>query len=403
LAQSIKCLSARRVETVNKRGFHADGGGLYLQVSKFDTKSWVFRFTFKKRSREMGLGPLHTVSLADARDEALKCRKLVREGIDPIEQRKHLRGEAQADALKVMLFRECAKQFISSHSAGWKSEKHASQWISSMEIYVYPVFGDLPVQTIDTGLVMRVIEPIWTTKTETAGRVRGRIENILDWARVRKYREGENPARWRGHLETLLPARSKVKKVKHHAAISYEEIGGFIKALRNQEGISARGLEFLILTAGRTGEIIKATWDEVELDKAMWVIAADRMKAEKEHRVPLSSAALKVLSGLKETAQSDFIFPGMRLNTSLSNMAFLQLLKRMGRNDLTAHGFRSSFRDWAAERTVYPNEMAEMALAHSVGTKVEAAYRRGDMLDRRRDMMTAWADYCEVYSKGDVI
>jgi integrase len=272
-----------------------------------------------------------------------------------------------------------------------------------MEIYVYPVFGDLPVQTIDTGLVMRVIEPIWTTKTETAGRVRGRIENILDWARVRKYREGENPARWRGHLETLLPARSKVKKVKHHAAISYEEIGGFIKDLRNQEGISARGLEFLILTAGRTGEIIKATWDEVELDKAMWVIAADRMKAEKEHRVPLSSAALKVLSGLKETAQSDFIFPGMRLNTSLSNMAFLQLLKRMGRNDLTAHGFRSSFRDWAAERTVYPNEMAEMALAHSVGTKVEAAYRRGDMLDRRRDMMTAWADYCEVYSKGDVI
>jgi integrase len=403
LAQSIKCLSARRVETVNKRGFHADGGGLYLQVSKFDTKSWVFRFTFKKRSREMGLGPLHTVSLADARDEALKCRKLVREGIDPIEQRKYLRGEAQADALKVMLFRECAKQFISSHSAGWKSEKHASQWISSMEIYVYPVFGDLPVQTIDTGLVMRVIEPIWTTKTETAGRVRGRIENILDWARVRKYREGENPARWRGHLETLLPARSKVKKVKHHAAISYEEIGGFIKDLRNQEGISARGLEFLILTAGRTGEIIKATWDEVELDKAMWVIAADRMKAEKEHRVPLSSAALKVLSGLKETAQSDFIFPGMRLNTSLSNMAFLQLLKRMGRNDLTAHGFRSSFRDWAAERTVYPNEMAEMALAHSVGTKVEAAYRRGDMLDRRRDMMTAWADYCEVYSKGDVI
>jgi integrase len=403
LAQSIKCLSARRVETVNKRGFHADGGGLYLQVSKFDTKSWVFRFTFKKRSREMGLGPLHTVSLADARDEALKCRKLVREGIDPIEQRKYLRGEAQADALKVMLFRECAKQFISSHSAGWKSEKHASQWISSMEIYVYPVFGDLPVQTIDTGLVMKVIEPIWTTKTETAGRVRGRIENILDWARVRKYREGENPARWRGHLETLLPARSKVKKVKHHAAISYEEIGGFIKDLRNQEGISARGLEFLILTAGRTGEIIKATWDEVELDKAMWVIAADRMKAEKEHRVPLSSAALKVLSGLKETAQSDFIFPGMRLNTSLSNMAFLQLLKRMGRNDLTAHGFRSSFRDWAAERTVYPNEMAEMALAHSVGTKVEAAYRRGDMLDRRRDMMTAWADYCEVYSKGDVI
>ena len=403
MAQSIKRLSPRKVATETKRGLHADGGGLYLQVSKFDTKSWVFRFNIQKRPREMGLGPFHTVTLGEAREEALRCRKLLREGIDPIEQRKLIRGQTKAEAVKVMTFRECAEQYISSQSAGWKSLKHTSQWTSTLKKYVYPVFGDLPVQAVDTGLVMKAIELIWTTKTETAGRVRGRIENILDWARVRKYRDGENPARWKGHLDTLLPARTKVKKVKHHPALPYDEVSGFIETLRNQEGVSARGLEFLILTAGRTGEIIKATWDEVELDKAMWIIAADRMKAGKEHRVPLSSAALKVLSGLKETAQSNFIFPGMRLNTSLSNMVFLQLLKRMGRNDLTAHGFRSSFRDWAAERTVYPNEMAEMALAHSVGTKVEAAYRRGDMLDRRRDMMTAWADYCEGYSKGDVI
>ena len=405
MAQILKRLSPRKVATEIKRGFHADGGGLYLQVSKFDTKSWVFRFNIKKRSREMGLGPLRTISLAEARDEALKCRKLLREGIDPIEQRKFIRGQAQAEAVKVMAFRACTEQYISSQSAGWKSVKHASQWIRSIEIYVYPVFGDLPVQAVDTGLVMKVIEPIWSTKTETAGRVRGRIENILDWARVRKYREGENPARWKGHLDTLLPARSKVKKVKHHPALPYDEISGFMETLRNQEGVSARGLEFLILTAARTGETIGAKWDEVNFDKAVWVISADRMKAGKEHRVPLSSAALKVLSGLKEAAQNDFIFPGMRRNTSLSNMAFLQLLKRMDRNDITAHGFRSSFRDWAAERTAYPHEVAEMALAHAVGNKVEAAYRRGDMFDKRRKIMDDWAGFCtsKVGVDGNVV
>jgi integrase len=394
MAQSIKRLSPRRVATETKRGFHADGGGLYLQVSKFGTKSWVFRFTLNKRPREMGLGPLHTVSLVDAREEALKCRKLVRESIDPIEQRKHLRGLILAEAVRHMTFSECAEQFISSHSAGWKNLKHASQWTNTMKTYAYPVFGDLPVQTVDTGLVMKVLGPIWTTKTETAGRVRGRIENILDWATVRKYREGENPARWKGHLDTLLPARSKVRKVKHHAALPYEEMGKFMKELREQEGISARGLEFLILTAARTGEAIRATWDEIDFDKAVWVIPADRMKADKEHRVPLSPAALGVLTGLKEMAQNDFIFPGMRNNTSLSNMAFLQLLKRMGRHDLTAHGFRSSFRDWAAERTSYSHEVAEMALAHAVGDKVEAAYRRGDLFDKRRKIMNDWATFC---------
>jgi integrase len=394
MAQSIKRLSHRKVEAEVKRGFLADGGGLYLQVSKFDTKSWVFRFTIKKRSREMGLGPLRTVSLAEARDEALKCRKLLREGIDPIEQRKFIRGQAQAEAVKAMTFRACAEQYISSQSAGWKNVKHASQWTSTMETYVYPVFGNLPVQAVDTGLVMKVIEPIWTTKTETAGRVRGRIENILDWARVRKYREGENPARWKGHLDMLLPARSKVRKVKHHPALPYNKIGDFMESLRNKKGISPRGLEFLILTAARTSEAIGAKWDEIDFDKAVWVIAADRMKAGKEHRVPLSSAALKVLSGLKEVVQNDFILPGMGRNTSLSNMAFRELLKGMDPNDITVHGFRSSFRDWAAECTAYPHEVAEMALSHSVGNKVEAAYRRGDMFDKRRKIMDDWASFC---------
>jgi integrase len=405
MAQSINRLSAIRVKTETKRGFHADGGGLYLQVSKFDTRSWVFRFTQNKRSREMGLGPLHTVSLAEAREEALRCRRLLREGIDPIEQRKALRGQVLAEAVKIMTFKACAEKYISTHSAGWKNVKHASQWTNTLTTYAYPVFGDLPVQSVDIGLVMKVLEPIWTTKTETAGRVRGRIEAILDWAKARKYREGENPARWKGHLDTLLPARSKVQKVKHHAALPYDDIGPFMDKLRQQNGISARGLEFAILTAARTGEVIKATWDEINFDKAIWVIPAERMKGDKEHRVPLSSAALNILAGLKETALNNFVLPGMRRNTSLSNMAFLQLLKRMDRHDLTAHGFRSTFRDWAAECTAHPHEVAEMALAHTVGNKVEAAYRRGDLFNKRVRIMDDWADFCMTVqdSSGKVI
>jgi integrase len=400
MAQNINRLSTLKVKAETKRGFHADGGGLYLQISKFNTKSWVFRFTLNKKSREMGLGPLHTVSLAEAREEALNCRRLLREGIDPIEQRKLIRGQTQAEAVKVMTFKACAEKYISAHSAGWKNVKHASQWTNTLTTYAYPVFGNLPVQAVDIGLVMKVLEPIWFTKTETAGRVRGRVEAILDWATVRKYREGENPARWKGHLDTLLPARSKVQKVKHHAALPYDDIGSFLADLRQQEGISARGLEFLILTAARTGEAIKATWDEIDFDKAVWVIPAERMKADKEHRVPLSPAALQVLAGLKENALNDFVFPGMRNNTSLSNMAFLQLLKRMERPDLTAHGFRSTFRDWAAERTAYPQEVAEMALAHTVADKVEAAYRRGDMLEKRVQIMADWATFCSTVQDG---
>ena len=394
MARSINRLSPRKVATEAKRGLYADGGGLYLQVSRFDTKSWVFRFTLNKKSREMGLGPLHTVSLAEARLEAEKCRKQLREGIDPIDHRNTLRATKRLEGVQFMSFRECAEAYIRSHGAAWRSLKHASQWRNTLKTYAYPFFGDLSVQAVDTGLVMKALDPIWAKKPETASRVRGRIEAVLDWASAREFRQGENPARWRGHLNKLLPASSKVRKVKHHAALPYSEIGAFMAELRQRDAISARGLEFLILTTARTGEVIGATWDEIDFAEGIWTVPAERMKSDKEHRTSLSTKAAEVLEGMNNVRQSEFIFPGNRTNNPLSNMAFLQLLKRMERDDLTAHGFRSTFRDWAAERTNYPNEVAEMALAHAVGDKVEAAYRRGDLFDKRRKMMDAWADFC---------
>ncbi len=400
MARNINRLSPRKVATETEKGLHADGGGLYLQISQYGTKSWIFRFSLSKKARAMGLGPLQTVSLAEARQEAERCRKLLREGIDPIEERNVELGRRRAEGAKSMTFQACAESYIKSHSAGWRNLKHARQWENTLKTYVYPFFGDLPVQSVDTGLVMKALEPIWVTKTETASRVRGRVEAVLDWATARKHRKGENPARWKGHLDKLLPARSKVRKVKHHPALPYDEIGKFMAALRQQEGVSARGLEFLILTAARTGEVIGTPWSEVDLEKNIWTIPAIRMKGDKEHRVPLSPAALNVLKEMKETAQSDFVFPGLRSGRPLSNMAFLQLLKRMGRNDLTSHGFRSTFRDWAAERTSYPQEVAEMALAHTVADKVEAAYRRGDLFDKRHKMMNAWAEYCATLPAG---
>lgn len=342
----------------------------------------------------MGLGPLHTVSLAEARLEAEKCRKQLRDGIDPINHRNALKAARRLEGVQFMSFRECAEAYIRSHGAAWQNVKHASQWRNTLNTYAYPFIGDLSVQAVDTGLVMKALDPIWTKKPETASRVRGRIEAVLDWAAAREFRKGENPARWRGHLDKLLPALSKIRKVKHHAALPYSEIGTFMAELSQRDAISARGLEFLILTAARTGEVIGATWDEINFSGGVWTVPAERMKSDKEHRVPLSPKALEVAEGMKGVRQSNYIFPGNRAKSPLSNMAFLQLLKRMDRGDLTAHGFRSTFRDWAAEYTNYPNEVAEMALAHAVGDKVEAAYRRGDLFDKRCKMMDAWADYC---------
>ena len=393
-------LSARKVSTTNDPGRYADGGGLYLQVGATGSKAWLFRFMLDGRSREMGLGALADVSLSEARITATAMRKLVKDGTDPIErreaEREAVRVAAALAAAKAMTFKECAERFIEAHKAGWKNEKHRTQWPNTLRDYAYPVFGELPVAEINLPLVLKVLEPIWGTKTETASRVRGRIEAVLDWATVRGYRQGENPARWRGQLSHLLPARARIQKVEHHAALPYVEMGAFMADLRKRDAVAARALEFTILTAARTGEVIGATWGEIDLEAAMWTIPAARMKAGREHRVPLSVPALAILRTMAKHRQGDIVFPGGRQDTALSNMGMTMLMRRMGRGDLTAHGFRSSFRDWAAESTAYPNEVVEMALAHTVGNKVEAAYRRGDLFDKRRRLMDDWSTFCGV-------
>lgn len=394
MARQIDKLNALDVSNAKQRGYYSDGGGLYLQVSESGAKSWVFRFKQDGKAREMGLGPVHTVSLAEARLKALDCRRARLDGHDPIENRKAARATARLDAAKAVTFQACAERYIAAHKTGWRNTKHAAQWTATLGTYVNPIFGGLPVQAVDVGLVLKAVEPMWATKPETASRVRGRIESILDWATARGYRQGENPARWRGHLENLLPRPSKVRRVEHHAALPYPEIASFMAELHQQEGVAARALEFAILTATRTGEVIGCRWSEVNVAERVWTIPAERMKAGKEHRVPLSGAALAIVETMFKIRQGDFVFPGGGTNRPISNMAMLMLLRRMGREDLTAHGFRSTFRDWAAERTGFPAEVAEMALAHTVGDKVEAAYRRGDLFQKRRQLAEAWAKFC---------
>jgi integrase len=397
MARKIDRLNALAVTRANKLGMYADGGGLYLQVASKGAKSWIFRFMMNGREREMGLGPLHAVSLADARSAAEKCRHMCHQDIDPIEARRAQRAQAALETAKAITFKECAEAYIEAHKAGWRNAKHADQWTNTLASFAYPAIGDLSVQAVDTPLVLKVLEPIWAVKTETASRVRGRIEAVLDWAMARGYRRGENPARWRGHLDKLLPARAKVRKVKHHSALPYADAGDFMAELREVGGTAARALEFTILTAARTGEVIGARWTEIDMVAGSWTIPGDRMKAGQEHRVPLPEAALAILRAAhkeRDERHGDFVFPGGKRGKSLSNMAMLALLERMSRDDLTVHGFRSTFRDWAAERTNFPNHVVEMALAHAVGDKVEAAYRRGDLFEKRRRLMDAWAKWC---------
>ncbi len=404
MARAEKRLSALAVARATKPGLYPDGLGLYLRVGPNGAKSWVFRYRVGDSRRDMGLGPLHTVSLADARAKALECRKARLDGGDPLQAREAERLARKLEAARGMTFTECAAAYIEAHRAGWRNAKHGAQWTATLETYAYPVFGELPVQAVDTALVMKALEPIWATKTETASRLRGRIESVLDWATVREFRRGDNPARWRGHLENLLPARTKVQKVEHHPALPYGQVGAFMAAVRGQDGVAARALEFLILTATRTSETIGATWDEIELSEGVWTIPAGRIKAGKEHRVPLSPAAVTILEAMQTVRHGDYVFPGGTPGKPLSNMAMLKLLERMGRGDLTAHGFRSSFRDWAAERTNFPRDVAEMALAHTIGDKVEAAYRRGDLVEKRRQLMQAWASYCaKPAAEGEVV
>lgn len=392
--RSINKLTAAKVNAITKRGLHADGLNLYLQVGPTGSKSWLFRYMLDGKAKAMGFGPVHTVTLAMAREKATDARRKLLEGIDPAVERDALRDARAAAAAKLITFKECAEKYIAAHRAGWKNIKHSAQWDSTLETYVYPSFGHLAVNAVDVGLVLKAIEPIWSEKPETASRVRGRIESILDWATARGYRHGDNPARWRGHLDKLLPARSKVAKVQHHPALPYAEMGAFMAGLRAMEGVSPKALEFAILTATRTGETVGARWSEIDLGARMWTIPGERMKAGKEHRVPLSARALEILKSLPREDESDFVFIGDRKGKPLSNMALLMTLRRMGRDDLTTHGFRSTFRDWAAEQTAYPNELVEMALAHTISDKTEAAYRRGDMVEKRRRLMQDWTDHC---------
>lgn len=403
MARTVEKLTALAVDRISKPGMYADGNGLYLRVTPDKTKNWVYRFMLNGKPRWMGLGPLHTFGLADARIRAAECRKRRYDGIDPIETRRAEKLKRKLEAARAITFKQCGERYIAAHRAGWHNAKHAAQWTNTLATYVEPELGKLPVQEIDTALVMKVLEPIWAAKPETASRVRQRIEAVLDWAAARHYRTGENPARWRGHLEKLLPARSKVRRVEHHAALPYAETAAFMAVLRTQEGIAARALEFAILTASRTSETLLARWSEFDLTAKIWIVSAKRMKAKKEHRVPLSARAVAIVQEMAKLAGGNpstdkFVFPGAARDKPLSNMVFLMLLRRMGRGDLTAHGFRSTFRDWIAERTNYPTEVAEMALAHTVGDKVEAAYRRGDMFERRRRLMTDWATFCNTPS-----
>ena len=392
MAREVHRLSAKAVEKAKRPGYYADGGNLYLQVSPGLTKSWIFRYTRQGRSHEMGLGSERVFSLAEARGKASDTRRLLGEGLDPISAREGRRTRERLEKASTLTFAKCAEKYIGAHRAGWRNPKHISQWENTLETYAGPIIGRLAVKDVDTALVLRVLEPIWTKKPETATRLRGRIERILDWARVMGYRAGENPARWRGHLDKLLPAALNRKNRTHLAALSYDEIGAFVVNLRAREGIAARALEFAILTAARTGEVIGARSNEIDLEKALWTVPAARMKAGREHRVPLSPRALEIAK-----AQPDglFLFAGGKDKQGLSDMALLEVLRRMGRDGLTVHGFRSTFRDWASERTSYPREVCEMALAHAISDKVEAAYRRGDLFEKRRKLMLDWAKFCE--------
>jgi integrase len=417
MARAMNLLNTLKVDRTKKPGMYADGGNLYLQVvataNESLSKSWIFRYVSpvevyppghkragRGRVRDMGLGPAADFSLAEARQMAQDARKKVHGGIDPLAAKTAEQAEKRAAVAKYMTFEQCARAYIEAHSVAWSNDKHRRQWGSTIETYAKPAIGSLPVQAIDTALVLKVIQPIWNEKPETASRLRGRIESILDWATTSGYRKGDNPARWRGHLENLLAAKAKVRKVRHHPALPYKDIPAFMAELRARDSLSARALEFTILTAARTGESVMAKrHDEIDHEERAWDVPADRMKAKKPHRVPLTGRALEIIQDLPEVEGNPYLFPGGKPGKSLSNMAMAELLKGMGWKDkngetIVPHGFRSTFRDWAAERTGHPGDVVEAALAHTIDNKVEAAYRRGDLFEKRRRLMDDWAAYC---------
>jgi integrase len=394
VTHKLNRLTARKVATEMKPGLHADGGGLYLRIGRGGAKSWCLRYMLQGKAREMGLGGLLKVSLAEARRKAAAQRMLLADKRDPLERRQTDNAAKKVEAARSITFDECASAYIRAHEVSWQNAKHRQQWQNTLAAYVSPKFGPVPVAEVDVGMVMKAIEPFWKTKPETAGRVRGRIEAVLDWAKARGFRDGENPARWRGHMSNLLPARRKFRAVKHHAALPYPEIGAFVADLRSRQGAAAAALEFLILTTARTGEVIGARRSEVDFRTRVWTVPAERMKGKREHRVPLSSAAMNALERAM-VEDSEFLFPGIKPGQGLSNMALLKVLERMNRSDLTVHGFRATFKTWATECSNFPRELVEAALAHVLEDKTEAAYQRGDILEKRRRLMGAWAEFCD--------
>lgn len=396
--------SALAVARLTAAGAHAVGGvpGLYLQVTRSGegppARSWLLRALILGRRREMGLGPYPAVTLAEARDKAREARAKIREGLDPINERRARRSELLASVATAKTFKQCAEAYITAHAAGWKNAKHAQQWGNTLEAYAYPKFGAMLVHDVEKEHVLEALRPIWTEKNETASRLRGRIELVLSYAMQAGYRpEGLNPARWKGGLDRLLPPPSKVNGREHHKALPVADAPAFMARLRAAEGLGARALEFVILTAARSGEVRGATWAEIDTVGAVWTVPAARMKAGREHRVPLSAEALALLDALPAGTGDELVFKAAK-GGPLSDMTLSAVLRRMG-VDAVPHGFRSTFRDWVAERTAYPNEAAEMALAHSIGDKVEAAYRRGDLFDKRRQMVADWAAYLATVAK----
>lgn len=389
-------LNALAVSRLTRPGLNFVGGvaGLALQVSKTGARSWILRIRVAGRQREMGLGGYPSVTLADARTRAREVRLMLENGIDPVADRREKKAALAADVAKAVTFEWCAKRFIEGKSAEWRNTKHAAQWTSTLEQYAYPVIGKMLVRDVELPHVLRILEPIWEAKTETASRVRSRIDNILDWATVHGYRTGPSPARWKGHLDKLLAAPSKVQRVEHHAALDYRQAGAFMRRLRAQAGMAARALEFAILTAARSGEVRGATWQEIDFGAAVWTVPPERMKAKKEHRVPLPGPAIELLKRLPREADNDLVFPAPRGGT-LSDMSLLAVLRRMS-VDATPHGFRSTFRDWAGETTAYPREVIEHALAHQLKDKAEAAYARGTLFDKRRRLMAEWARFLDI-------
>lgn len=403
MPKKAKELSALQVNRLKAPGLHFVGGatGLALQVAPGGARTWVLRITLGDKRREMGLGSFTDVTLAMAREKAKAARLLADQGQDPIAVRQEAKSALRATAAASKTFAQCATAYIEAKSAEWKNDKHRQQWENTLEEYANPVIGELLVRDVALPHLMRILEPIWTTKTETASRLRGRIESVLGWATVRGYRDGDNPARWRGHLDKLLPAPGRVAKVEHHKALPIDAMPAFMVALRGEKGMAAKALEFAILTAARSGEVRFATWAEIDLDAGIWTVPPERMKAGKEHRVPLSPAAIKLLKALPRIEGNELLFPAPK-GKALSDMTLTALTRRMG-VPAVPHGFRSTFKDWASERTTYPGEMSEMALAHSIGDKVEAAYRRGDLFSKRGRLMDDWAKFCGTVTKDAAV